>query len=158
MQLYAANVCNVGPVNMTVQTFRDVWPAAKAINLQIQTPTAILEVQKTLEKSNWPKWVLWGAAGGCAIAAGVTGSGAVSNNPDTGVGKIVAYGTAGCAIALPILSERLVNTPGGQPAPAPATEMLPPVFVLATGDCKQGLVYAIPSSPWLPQSQSKVLP
>lgn len=152
LQLYAANVCNAGPMNSTVQTYRDVWPAAKAVNLQLQTPTAILEVQKSLEKSDWPKWILWGAAGGCAITAGVTGGGAVSNDPKTGVGKAVAYGAAGCAIGLPILAERLVNTPGGKPAPAPASEMLPPVFVLAAGDCRQGLVYAI--APF----QTKVLP
>lgn len=55
LQLYATNVCNVGPMNATVQAYRDVWPIAKALNLQIQTPTAIREVERGLQGKNWPK-------------------------------------------------------------------------------------------------------
>ena len=142
LQLYAANVCNSGPVTATVQTYRDVWPRAREKNLLLQTPTAIREVERSLEGSNLPKWILWGTAGGCAIASAVTNGGAVSLDTSKGVGKLVAYGTAGCAIALPIAAERMVNTPGGQKVPVPASEMLPPIFILAAGDCEQGLVYA----------------
>ncbi len=152
LQLYAANVCNVGPMNTTVQSYRDVWPAAKALNLQLQTPTAIREVERRLEGSDWPKWVLWGIGGGCAIGAGVTNGGVVSLDPSRGVGKLAAYGTAGCAIALPVIAERWTGKPGGDQVKAPDGDMLPPLFVLASGDCRQGLVYAI--APF----QTKVLP
>lgn len=145
LHLYAANVCNVGPMNSTVQSYRDVWPRAKEKNLDLQTPTAIREVERSLEKSDWPKWILWGAAGGCAIASGVTNGGAVALDPTKGLGKFVAYGTSGCAIALPILAERFTGRPGGEQTKAPEGEMLLPVFVLASGDCKQGLVYARPA-------------
>jgi hypothetical protein len=141
LQLYAVSVCNNGPMNATVQTFRDVWPKAKAQNLQLQTPTAIREVERSLEGSNLPKWIMWGAAGGCAIAAGVTNGGAVALDPSKGVGKAVAYSMAGCAIGLPIIAERYTGRPGGEQTKAPEGEMLPAIFVLATGDCKQGLVY-----------------
>lgn len=142
LHLYAANVCNAGPMNATVQSYRDVWPAAKAVNLQLQTPTAIREVQRKLEGGSWPKWVMWGVAGGCAIASAVTNGGAVSLDPAKSVGKVVAYGTAGCAIGLPIMAERWAGKPGGEQELAPAGEMLPAIFVLAARDCRQGLVYA----------------
>jgi len=142
LQLYAVNVCNQSPMNATVQAYRDVWPLAKKQNLQLQTPTAIREVERNLEGGDWPKWVLWGSAGGCAIAAAVTNSGVVSLDPSKGVGKVVAYGTAGCAIALPVVAERWTGRPGGDQVKAPEGEMLVPVFILAAGDCKQGLVYA----------------
>lgn len=145
LQLYAANVCNRTPMNATVQSYRDVWPAAKAVHLQLQTPTAIREVQRRMEKTNIPKWIMWGIAGGCAIASGVTSSGVVANNPNETVGKIVAYSTAGCAIGFPILAERTAGRPGGEEVPVTEVEMLPATFVLAAGDCKQGLVYAIPA-------------
>lgn len=71
----------------------------------------------------------------------MTNSGAVALDPTKGVGKAVAYGTAACAIGLPIVAERWTSKPGGEQELAPASEMLPATFVLATGDCKQGLVY-----------------
>ena len=115
---------------------------AKTQNLQLQTPTAILEVQRKLEGGDWPKWILWGLAGGCAIGSAVTNGGAVSLDPSKGVGKVVAYSTAACAITLPIIAERWTGRPGRDQVKAPDSEMLPPLFVLATGDCRQGLVYA----------------
>jgi hypothetical protein len=142
LQLYAANVCNVGPTNATVQSYRDVWPAAKKENLQLQTPTAIREVERKLEGSSKPKWLLWGLAAGCAVTAGVTNGGAVSLDPNKGIGKAVAYSTAGCAIVLPVIAERWTGKPGGEQSKAPDIEMLPPLFMLASGDCRQGLVYA----------------
>lgn len=142
LQLYAVSVCNNGPMNATVQTYRDVWPKAKAQNLQLQTPTAIREVERQLDGRDWPKWILWGSAGGCAVASAVTNGGTVSLDPSKGSGKIVAYSTAGCAIGLPIIAERYTGRPGGDQTPAPTGEMLPAIFVLASGDCKQGLVYA----------------
>ena len=142
LRLYAANVCNQSPMNATVQTFRDVWPKAKAQNLQLQTPTAIREVERNLEGSNYPKLILWGLAGVCAIGSGVTNGGAVSLDPSKGIGKLVAYGTSMCAIGLPIVAERWTGRPGGDQIKAPESEMLPALFVLAAGDCKQGLVYA----------------
>lgn len=142
LQLYAVNVCNVSPMNATVQAYRDVWPRAKAQNLQLQTPTAIREVERSLEGGNWPKWILWGAAGGCAIAAAVTNAGLVALDPSTKAGKVVAYSTAGCAVVLPTIAQRWTGRPGGDQVKAPESEMLVPVFILAAGDCKQGLVYA----------------
>ncbi len=142
LKLYAANVCNSGPMNATVQSYRDVWPRAKAVNLQLQTPTAIREVERNLEGSNWPKWIMWGSAGGCAVASAVTNGGAVSLNPSKGLGKAVAYGTSGCAVVLPIIAERWTGRPGGDQIKAPEGDMLPPLFILAAGDCRQGLVYA----------------
>jgi hypothetical protein len=143
LQLYAVNVCNICSINGTVQSYRDVWPRAKTQNLQLQTPTAIREVERNLEGSNWPKWVLWGSAGGCAIASAVTNGGLVSLDPSTKTGKAVAYSTAGCAIVLPIVAQRWTGRPGGDQVKAPDSEMLLPMFILAAGDCKQGLVYAV---------------
>jgi hypothetical protein len=142
LRLYAANVCNQSPMNATVQAYRDVWPMAKKQNLQLQTPTAIREVERSLEGGNRPKWILWGAAGGCAVAAAFTNSGVISLDPNTKLGKGVAYGTAVCAVALPVVAERWTGKPGGDQVKAPESEMLVPVFILAAGDCKQGLVYA----------------
>jgi hypothetical protein len=142
LRLYAVNVCNQSPMNATVQAYRDVWPLARKNNLQLQTPTAIREVERNLEGGNKPKWILWGAAGGCAVAAAFTNSGVIALDPNTKVGKGVAYGTATCAVALPVIAERWTGRPGGDQVKAPESEMLEPVFILATGDCKQGLVYA----------------
>jgi hypothetical protein len=142
LQLYAANVCNDSPMNLTVRSFRDVWPLAKRANLQLQTPTAIREVERNLEGGDTPKWILWGSAGGCAIVSAFTNSGTIALNPSTKLGKGVAYGTATCAVALPVIAERWTGRPGGDQVKAPEGEMLPPLFILAAGDCRQGLVYA----------------
>jgi hypothetical protein len=142
LQLYACNVCNVSPVNLTVQAYRDVWPLARKANLQLQTPTAIREVERTLEGRDYPKLILWGAAGGCAVGAAVTNSGLVSFDPNSKAGKAIAYGTAVCTVALPTIAQRWTGKPGGNQVKTPESEMLSPVFILAAGDCKQGLVYA----------------
>lgn len=143
LHLYAANVCNIGPMNATVQSYRDVWPRAAEKNLQLQTPTAIREVERKLEGGDWPKWILWGLAGGCAIGSGVTHGGVVSLDPTKRIGKAVAYGTASCAVVLPVIAERWTGKPGKEQTKAPEAEMLPPLFILGPGDCRQGLVYAV---------------
>jgi len=145
LQLYSAEVCNVAPVGTpvaTVQAYRDVWPKASARNLSLQTPTAILEAERSLESTNYPKIILWGVAGGCAIMSAVTNGGVVSLDPKKGAGKVVAYSTSACAIGLPIAAERLASKPGTDQKPVPEGEMLRPIFMLAPGDCAQGLVYA----------------
>lgn len=141
LQGYAANVCNPGPLSGTVQSIRDVWPEAQARNLTPQTRVAILQAERTEEHGSKLRWLLWGAAGGCAIASGVTNGGAVALDASKGIGKAIAYSTAGCAIGLPIIAERFAQLPGPK-VPVPYDDLLPPVFVLGAGDCKQGFIYA----------------
>jgi len=141
LQGYAANVCNVGTLSGTVQSIRDVWPEAQGRNLTPQARVSILQAERSEEHGSRLRWILWGAAGGCAIASAVTNGGAVALDPSRGIGKAVAYSTAGCAIGLPIVAERFTQTPGPK-VPVPYDDLLPPVFVLGAGDCKQGFIYA----------------
>jgi hypothetical protein len=151
LQLYAANVCNAGPVTATAQAYRDVWPRAAEKGLSLQTPTAIREAEDKATGKPAKAWVTYIIGGACAVASGVTNSGVVSLNKDKGVGKFIAYGSSACAIALPIWASTMSKVPGGD-REVPYDQLLPAVFVLGPGDCKQYLVYT--ASP----SDQKALP
>ncbi len=140
LQLYAANVCNGGPTTATVQSYRDVWPRATEQGIALQTPVAIQEAEASVQGKSAKAWVTYLLGGGCAIAAGVTNSGTVTLDKSRRIGKLVAYGTAACAVGLPIWASTMSKVPGGDKE-VPYDQLLPAVFVLGPGDCKQYLVY-----------------
>jgi hypothetical protein len=142
LQLYAVNTCNSGPVTATVQSYRDVWPRAAEQGLYLQAPVAIKEAEASVQGTSKKAWATYLIGAGCAVVASVTNSEVVALNKDKTVGKVIAYGSSACSIGLPIWASTMSKTPGGDKA-VPYDQLLPAVFILGSGDCKQSLAYAV---------------